>query len=189
MLSIDMKKILITIVVALSALISNARSDAEVVAGMNVATFDNSAASSRIGFHAGVRINFGIPSTSQGLYANAAALLSLRGAQASNITFNPFYLDVPIHLGYKYAVSENVGIFGEFGPYVAVGLFGSTEGEDVFGDHIGMKRFDAGLGLRAGVEFNRKVNASLGYDFGLVDVTSETKLKNRNFYISLGYKF
>ena len=40
-------------------------------------------------------------------------------------------------------------------------LFGQTDGEDVFGDD-GYKRFDFGLGLRAGLEFNQKVPVSIG---------------------------
>ncbi len=31
-----------------------------------------------------------------------------------------------------------------------------------------MKRFDFGLGLKAGVEFSQKYQISIGYDWGLV---------------------
>lgn len=188
-----MKKVLLLLMMTLAALANvNAASvetDGEIVAGMNVAYYDLSNCSSRIGFHAGFRVNFGLPSVHQGLYANGAVLLSLRGSKIGNMTLNPFYMDVPIHLGYRYRVSDDVALLGEFGPYVGIGLFGKTKGIDVFSAEGGLRRFDVGLGLRIGAEFNHKVSTSLGYDFGLNDIAKDVKAKNRNFYISLGYKF
>ena len=70
----------------------------------------------------------------------------------------------------KYAVNDDFALFGSAGPYIAVGLFGKAKAkvdgdlvdlvefggnsasEDIFGDD-GFKRFDFGLGLKAGVEF------------------------------------
>lgn len=160
----------------------------EAVAGMNVANLDASGASSRIGFHAGLRATFGIPSADDGFYVNAAALLSLKGCKVLDYTLNPYYLEVPVHAGYKYAINDNLAIFGDVGPYFAVGLFGKTDGEDVFCED-GFKRFDLGIGLRAGLEFNHKVPVSIGYDFGVLDVMDGVSAKNRNLMISAGYKF
>ena len=188
-----MKKVfvllLVTVATMANAYAASEKTDAELVAGMNVASYDVSSANSRIGFHTGVRVNFGLPNVQQGLYANGAILLSLRGAKVADYNFNPFYLDIPIHLGYRYRVTSDVALIGEFGPYFGIGLFGSTDGLDVFSDEFGLKRFDVGLGLRVGAEFNNKITTSLGYDFGLIEVADDTKAKNRNFYISLGYKF
>ncbi|MBQ9219314.1 MAG: porin family protein [Muribaculaceae bacterium] len=189
-----MKKILITLLVAIAAWTGATAADnidKEIVLGMNVASYNGPSFSSRIGFHAGVRFTLGLPRVTQGLYVNAAAMLSLRGGSADSVTFNPFYLDIPVHLGYRYAINNGVAIFGEAGPYVGVGLFGTTYGKSMFSDEVGLRRFDMGLGLRAGVEFRRKLVTSMGYDFGLTNVASEEgiKLKNHNYYISLGYKF
>ena len=62
-------------------------------------------------------------------------------------------------------------------------------GYDVFSDEVGYKRFDFGLGLRAGLEFNQKVPVSIGYDFGVLDVADDASAKTRNLTISVGYKF
>ena len=188
-----MKKFFSTLIVAIAALSMGFTAQAEapqweIVAGMNVANLDASGASSRIGFHAGLRTTIGIPSVSNGFYANAAALLSLKGFKAAGITANPYYLDIPVHFGYKYAINETLALFGELGPYFGIGLFGKTDGEDVFGDD-GYKRFDFGLGLRAGIEFNQKVPVSIGYDFGVLDVADGISAKNRNLMLSIGYKF
>ena len=154
-----MKKIYSILIVALATMLGfSAQAGApqwEIVAGMNVANLDASGASSRIGFHAGVRSTFGIPSADHGFYVNAAAMLSLKGCKGGGITLNPYYLDIPVHM---------------------------------FGDG-GFKRFDFGLGLRAGLEFNQKVPVSIGYDFGVLDVADDVSAKTRNLTISVGYKF
>lgn len=68
------------------------------------------------------------------------------------------------------------------------GLEGKSVSEDIFGDD-GFKRFDFGLGLKAGVEFNKKYQVALSYDFGLIDVQKDLGMKNRNLMISFGYMF
>ena len=146
-----------------------------------------------------------------GAYMDFAALLTLKGAKVdggslASITFNPYYLEVPVRVGYKYAVNDDFSLFGSVGPYIAVGLFGKAKAkvdgdyfdfdeiggnsasEDIFGDD-GLKRFDLGLGLKAGVEFSKKYQVAISYDFGLVEVIKEVGMKNRNLMISLGYMF
>lgn len=146
-----------------------------------------------------------------GAYMDFAALLTLKGAKIdggalASMTFNPYYLEVPVRVGYKYAVNDDFALFGSAGPYVAVGLFGkmkakvdgsiadiagldgNSESADIFGDD-GMKRFDFGLGLKAGVEFSKKYQVAISYDFGLVEVAKDLGMKNRNLMISLGYMF
>ena len=76
---------------------------------------------------------------------------------------------------------------------------------NTFGD--GFKRFDTGLGFRFGAELSHKYIFAIGYDFGLINLYKEGEnedeyefgyeediditgtLKNRNLYISLGYRF
>ncbi len=163
----------------------------EAVIGMNVAKVDVSGTSSRIGIHVGARLNLQLPSVDQsGFFANAAALLSLKGYEAGGQKLNPTYLEIPIHAGYLYRVSDDVAIFGDAGPYLAFGLFGKSGGMGVFSDtgwH--WNNFDMGLGFRAGLEFKRHFTLSVGYDFGLVNVIDNTSMKNRNFMMTLGYKF
>ena len=128
------------------------------------------------------------------------------GGSVASLTFNPYYLEVPVRVGYKYAVNDDFALFGSVGPYVAVGLFGkmkakvdgdiadiagldgNSASEDIFGDD-GLKRFDFGLGLKAGVEFSKKYQVAISYDFGLVEVAKDLGMKNRNLMISLGYMF
>ncbi|MDO4512138.1 MAG: outer membrane beta-barrel protein [Bacteroidales bacterium] len=186
-----MKKILSLFVAAVMSMgtMASAQDIAlEGVAGMNIANVDVSGANSRIAFHLGARATYAFQSQSQGLYANAAALFSLKGTKVGDVTYNPFYLEIPVHMGYKYPIVNNVAVFGEVGPYFALGLFGKANGVNIFGDN-GFKRFDVGLGIHGGFEFSQKVRVSIGYDFGLLDVAKTGSAKNRNLMISLGYKF
>ncbi|MDD4645286.1 MAG: porin family protein [Bacteroidales bacterium] len=180
-----------------------------VVAGMNSSTLNSESYIARIGFNAGVKAEFGLPSAANGPYLSAAALISLKGAKVDlgplgEITFNPYYLEIPIHVGYKYPVNDRLLFFADAGPYVACGLIGKIkadlvmtddESENIFGNE-NLKRFDAGVGLRAGMELNRALQLSVGYDFGLTTVYdaehydgSEATAKNGNLSISLAYLF
>ena len=177
--------------------------------GMNSSNFSITGFDSKIGFHAGVKAEVGLPQISEGVYLDMGALLTLKGAKidggsAASIKFNPYYLEIPVHIGYKYAVNENFSLFANAGPYIAIGLFGKakmtadgslvdggskvSESGNVFGDD-GFKRFDLGLGLKAGIEISKKYQFSIGYDFGFIEAEELMGCKNRNLMISLGLMF
>ena len=162
---------------------------------------------SRIGFRAGFRMEVGAPFIYDGFHFMGEVVLSSRGSKMSttvdeqsvkNIS-RPYYLEIPLHIGYHYAFKNgNVGLFGSFGPYFGVGLFGKdklTIGDvsskpDTF-DSGELKRFDFGLGLRAGVSMFDHYRIYLGYDWGLVNIagSSGDKVNNRNFYVGAAYMF
>lgn len=209
-----MKKVLLFFaLVAISVVNINAQDNLKwgVMAGMNVSKYTITGFDSRIGFHAGVKAELGLSQEASGAYMDFAALLTLKGAKIdagslASFKMNPYYLEVPVHVGYKYAVNDDFALFGSVGPYIAVGLFGKAKAkvdgniadlgelgtnsasEDIFGDD-GFKRFDFGLGLKAGVEFSKKYQVAISYDFGLVEVAKDLGMKNRNLMISLGYMF
>lgn len=217
-----MKKVLLFFaLVAISVVSINAQDNLKwgVMAGMNVSKYTITGFDNRIGFHAGVKAELGLSQEASGAYMDFAALLTLKGAKIdggsiASLKFNPYYLEVPVHIGYKYAVNDDFALFGSVGPYVAVGLFGKAKfnmgsaigdlagmegieiegmegnsaSENIFGDNA-FKRFDFGLGLKAGVEFSKKYQVAISYDFGLVEVAKDLGMKNRNLMISLGYMF
>lgn len=162
---------------------------------------------SRIGFRAGFRMEMDAPFIYDGFYFDAEALLSAKGAKfdsssgedATSVISRPYYLEIPIHIGYRYMFGQgNVGIFGSFGPYFGVGLFGTNKvtvagvesKPDAFSSD-GLKRFDFGLGLRAGVAMFEHYRIYVGYDWGLIDVAKSggNKINNRNFYVGASYMF
>lgn len=113
---------------------------------------------------------------------------------------NPLYFQLPVHAGYKLNISDEVRVVFSAGPYFAFGVGGKDKVKtgktvvknDFFGseEEGGMKRFDLGLGLALGLEFDM-YKISLGYDFGLSNISysSSHKVKNENVYLTLGRFF
>lgn len=200
-----MKKLLSFLVIAIIGInsVKAQTLSGEVVAGLNIA--DVSELDSRIGFHVGVVGSYGFSNEFNGAYANAGALISLKGGQLDygsilKANLDAYYLEIPIHIGYKHSLSENFAIFGEFGPYIGIGLFGKSKIEskgesisvDTFSEDGGVKRFEMGLGFKLGVEINKLIPISVGYDFGLANINNDNdggSIKNSNLTISIGYKF
>ncbi|WP_279102676.1 outer membrane beta-barrel protein, partial [Bacteroides acidifaciens] len=117
-----MKKVLLFFVlVAMSVVSVNAQDNLKwgVMAGMNVSKYTITGFDSRIGFHAGVKAELGLSQEASGAYMDFAALLTLKGAKIdggsiASIKFNPYYLEVPVHVGYKYAVNDDFALFPDF---------------------------------------------------------------------------
>lgn len=197
-----MKKFLILLFALLVSVpvVYSQKVSGEAFVGMNVS--DMTLYNSKVGFQVGARMEIPLKSLANGVYLNGAFALSLKGAQLDHgreeANINAYYFEIPIHFGYKHQFNSKFALFGEFGPYFAVGSFGKftvTNGYekmsvDTFSDFGGVKNFDFGLGFRVGAEIARKVPIALGYDFGLVDISrDEYSIKNTNLYISVGYKF
>ncbi len=163
--------------------------------------------SSRVGFRAGVRMEMDAPFIYDGFYFDGELALSAKGAKLNTssddevmkVISRPYYLEIPIHIGYRYMFGQGkVGVFGSFGPYFGVGIFGTdkvtvgdvTTKPDTFSSD-GLKRFDFGLGLRAGVAMFDHYRIYVGYDWGLINVAkpSGNRVNNRNFYVGAAYMF
>lgn len=183
------------------------------VFGLNGSTITNSDMDATTGFHIGGMINIGLSNLSEGAYLNLQGLFSKKGAnyddEEKSMIFNSYYLEIPIHLGYKQYQTPDISIFGEIGPYFALGLFGNMKkysivdnkfnkrSSDIFGSN-GMNRWDAGIGLIMGIEIQQKYQFSLGYDFGLTPVYQKMEAykhgvsnnaQNRNFKASISLLF
>ncbi len=173
-----------------------------VEAGMLVNRITNYAddADNKMGFDVGVRLEVGF---TPNIYLGTGLQYAMKGAKVSGHGWeakcNPQYLQIPIHVGYRYDFNETIGIFGEFGPYIAVGVAGKDKYEvdhykrddDFFGDtdEGGAKRFDMGLGIHVGCEIIGHWQVALGYDFGLVNMLDEPGDKYRNGSLRLGLAY
>ena len=210
-----MKKILSLSIVAVmtTSMLSAQELRMGITGAMNVSRYAVESAGvsvdtdSRIGFKAGFRVELDAPFITDGFYFDSELLLSSRGAKIKTIvneadvslTSRPYYLEMPIHIGYRMPISQNLSVYGSFGPYIAVGLFGTerytvggvSSKPDTFSDE-NLKRFDFGLGLRAGVAMFDHYRIYLGYDWGLINIaqqSAEDKINNRNFYVGMAYMF
>ncbi len=184
-----------------------------VKAGVNLSNMggDASGTDAKIGFQGGVTLDYAITPE---LYIISGLNVSTKGFKmkdvemdfsdwgkgdySGDVTFNPIYLELPIHLGYKLRVADNTKLVFQAGPYLAYGVGGkATIKKNIGGEEKGnvfstggLKEFDFGFGGAVGAEFG-KIGVNLGYDFGFVNVadTDEGKFKNMNAYLTVGYKF
>lgn len=186
-----------------------------VKAGVNFAGTSGKGAEDydgKTGFNAGVFMEYTLP---MNVYFMTGLDFSMKGAKFEETdgtekykeTYSPMYLQLPIHAGYRVAITDGINVGVHFGPYLAYGIGGKSkyeytdsdypednekEEEDFFGseDKGGFKSFDFGLGFGADVDID-KFRVGLGYDFGLTNIgrNKDFPVKNRNFFINVGYKF
>ncbi len=205
-----MKKLIILFLIALSINYASAQHFG-IKGGLNLAkikassegisvSFDN-----LITFHAGFVYDTPI---SDNFYFNTGVLFSQKGFKFGTQTVDGS-IDVKLKLNYiqvplNFAIKTDVGnakLFAQAGPFLAIAISGKGEGSitglgsgsgDVeFGaGEYEYKRLDAGLGLGAGVELE-KVQLSINYDFGLVDIqnVSDSKTNTRTLQFSACYLF
>lgn len=180
-------------------------------AGMTVSNLKNMAPSmnAKVGVTFGVKMDYMLPNA-YGTYINAGLGWVQKGARVTNpemvgtaacdVTrkFQSHYLELPIHVGYRYNFSEKFGIYGEVGPYFALGVTGKYKfkpeedmvddwSEMVFGKHYGLittgipglddiraiQRFDCGFGFRVGAEFKNMYSLNFSYDWGFTDMYTD----------------
>jgi hypothetical protein len=118
-----------------------------------------------------------------------------------------YYIDIPIN-GKAYFDVGDVKIYGAFGPYIGIGIYGQTKAKYSYGgdtqtekqdikwgkddDEDDLRRIDMGLSFGAGVEVSSFV-FGIAYELGLANISSYisdgAKMKNRSFGITVGLKF
>lgn len=181
-----------------------------VEAGLTISNYTSTDRYWREGFYVGARGKYEFADA----YLTASLRLIRKGADAytgdsdSDDFLEAYYLELPIMVGDSWRVGRKVSLFAEFGPYMAVGIGGKAKGE-AYSDpsevqhwdysffskgNDSPRRFDCGLGLRAGVSIS-KVEISLSYEHGLVSVWnpdynySADSNYNHSFLIGLAYMF
>ena len=202
--------------------------------GMNISNFrqPNSLVDGltdpKAGFNLGVRGEYMLPSC-YGVFVNLGVNYTMKGAKmdvaaslpddySCTVKFRPCYIEIPLHVGYRFNVLDNLGIFADFGPYFAIGVNGKEKTEfegDAVEDYskkffrnskmiLGeIQRYDFGLGFRVGAEYANHHSLNFSFDWGLTDMYRDSyrreffkengyelgKLKNFNAGITYGYRF
>jgi len=186
--------------------------------GMNVSNLTNTDMNAKVGMNIGVKAEYMLPNC-YGTFVNLGVLYTMKGARKSYNTtigtedveatnvLRPCYLEIPLHVGYRYNILENWGVYADFGPYFALGINGKNRikfdnyAEDVthqFFKHNKIQRFDCGLGFRIGTEYANQHSLTLGMDWGLTDMYKDEfhrnnpgliEMKNFNASLTYGYRF
>lgn len=162
------------------------------------------------GFRVGAIGQLSMPKV-KGLYCNAGVLLSMEGFNfdilETQFKASPFFLDIPVHVGYSYSIIDKLSVFGEFGPYVGVGLFGNFKYDysdsepykipvfkaDEKGE-VPMERVHFGLGFKIGLVAFSHYKLSFGWDWNLLNSATATgengqRMNHNNAYLTLSYVF
>lgn len=151
-----------------------------VLGGINLNSWKAGGVSTdfKVGFDFGVKGEYSLPT--EGLYLDGAVMFTQRAADNLSI----YYAELPLSVGYKYAVADNIGLFAKTGPMLGVGLFGSEDGTfDV------CKRLNLAWGIHGGVELSDHYQISLGYNFGMLNVVKDGSVKMNNLVVSFAYMF
>ena len=182
-----------------------------VTAGVNVSDFTGDACSAMAGFNIGADLMLDASDLLNNTYLRVNLLLQRKGsvydwAEAGWVgmelpkdsKIRTWYIEVPLDYGYAHRLNSDWTVFGEMGPYFAVGIGGkynydlksgdekiSYFGSDKLGDP---KRFDVGWGFAVGGMLNNQHQIKLGYQFGFIDMSKLMK-QNRNFMINYTYFF
>lgn len=163
------------------------------------ATFANMSAEGEsgdaiFGYHVGIAFDRYIGES--GAFWSSGLQLGTKGYKVGDsdeeFKLNANKLEIPLTLGYKYRVNDDVTVDARVGGFVNYDIFGKYkvkyDGEEEsvnLGDLEEYDRFSAGLQFGIGVWY-QKVNLNIGYQFGLV---KQNDLKEKNLMISLGYAF
>ncbi len=141
----------------------------------------------------GTYISFGVEWTQKGAKQQITRNLEdSPRAFTGKYKINSHYIYIPVHVGFRYNFSEDWGIYGEVGPYFAVGITGrisfdaDQEGHDQIPYEFsyktfkksdqnyngcgGLQRFDSGIGFRVGVECQKHYSLNVGCDWGFTDM-------------------
>jgi hypothetical protein len=220
-----MKKIIITCLLLVSLLGVKAQK-INVKTGLNLATIfaenNDEIASSDFetnpGLSIGVNIEFpinkifafetGMQFSMEGTQINEKKEMIYGGLSTSvsaDIDLDLYYMNVPLNAK-VYLTNSKVKVFGLFGAYLGVGIYGNYEsnisilgdsktentkikwGDDSENDNF--RRFDYGLNIGAGSEFNRFLFC-VNYNYGLANISPYVKngstINNRVLTFSIGY--
>jgi hypothetical protein len=177
--------------------------------GMNISKLQNHPYNGKAGAMMGIRGDYMLPNA-HGAYVTAGFDWTMKGGKLSyeddiednegvliaddeDVTkkFNLHYVEIPIRAGFRYNVTEELGFFGEVGPYFAIGIGGrhkthvdedgakinAYEDEETYQSFKNygypketFQRWDAGIGVRVGAVYNEHYNLMFGCDWGLADM-------------------
>ena len=103
--------------------------------GMNVSKLQNHPYNAKVGATMGIRADYMLPNA-HGTYLTAGVDWTMKGGKLSysemvgttnvdaTAKYALHYFEVPIRVGFRYNASDELGLYGEVGPYFAVGVGG-----------------------------------------------------------------
>ena len=176
--------------------------------GMNISALQNHGYNAKLGATMGIRADYMLPNA-HGAYITGGLDWTMKGGKISQLVpagneqvqtkdatkkYNLHYIEIPIRAGFRYNLAEEIGLYGEVGPYFAIGVGGNhkmridgdgadvrtAEDENTYNafrssydfekGKYTFQRWDAGISFRVGAEYEGHYNLILGCDWGLADI-------------------
>lgn len=201
-----LKVLFLAIAAVCCVLPANAQFKFGVEAGLNASkvNVDHFDAKNRTGWFIGPKVQFTVPVI--GLGVDAALLYSQKymeinaendALEATSITKNMPYLEIPINLKYNIGFSSLIGIYLATGPQYSWYLGGKSltwEGVKYGSLETSSFSWNVGLGINAlnhlqvGVTYNIALGQT-GEISGIVEAAKAAKLKNNTWQVRLAYMF
>ena len=149
----------------------------------------------KVGIQLGVVGEYGL---SEAFFIQPGIVFAQQGYKVDmfgeSATFNLNYIQIPVNAQYKVDLS-GMKLLLQAGPYLGYAVNGKVkakvdgkkESEKIeFGDG-GMKRFDFGLGIGAGLQFGN-IQAGVGYNIGLANIASTDEFYDDDDFYSVKTK-
>lgn len=175
-----------------------------VTAGINVPSFSAGSYDYTVGLQAGIDLMVDASDLLELSHLRAQLKYSMKGATGpdpkysntavdTKVYYTTHYLELPIHYGYSWTLTDEWTVLAETGPYFAIGLAGiGREHGDLlheshsFYKHYDASRFDFGWGIQGGLLFTQTLMLNISYDWGFKNI-SPSFLQNTNFAVGLTY--
>ncbi len=174
--------------------------------GLTTSHIKHTAYGGKAGGTMGFRLDYVMPKA-HGTYITAGFDWTMKGGDFDALYSDPtdalniqpgsekaklHYVEIPIRAGFRYNVNKHIGIYGELGPYFAIGVGGKhkckvdadgNQWDDVEEENTwkafkksttvgrdNFQRWDAGIGFRIGGEYNQHYDLMFGCDWGITDM-------------------
>lgn len=145
----------------------------------------------RPGFRVAAAAEIGLAA---GVYVAPGLTYRQEGYKQGNLTSTHNYLSIPVNLGIRVGLGDNLAVSVEAGPAFSYRTSSSFSLKDVAGtlSASNRKNFDASINASAAVEYS-KVYLRVGTDLGMVntvkDAVEKMSEKNSSFFVGVGYRF
>lgn len=190
-----MKKFILSAILIISAAfgMSAASPDLTINAGVGTSTWmgnDSELSSPRFAYRVGLGVD--MPITGRFGFRTGLNFEKIgTNFEESDLTLDQMYLEVPVMGTMRFGLRK-VDLVFNAGPYLAVGVGGKIDFPDfgsynTFGDNR-LNRFDMGMGLGAGVEFNR-FRVGIDTRYGFLHIADNSKVYNIAMFFNFGYRF
>lgn len=131
------------------------------------------------------------------VYLGSGLQFGLRGSKVKTLKVNgqtlqlngslrSYNLIIPLNLGGRVNISDNVALFGQVGPYASY-AFKKAELQILGANNIEGENFDWGFNGKVGVEFSQ-IQLFAGYELGMNEVWPG-EAKNRSVVFGVGLMF